>query len=354
MRPLTTDDHNVSALEVTANCDEASWDGYVHAHPAASGYHLMAWRQVVEKAFGHRTFYLMAKDEHGEVRGVLPLFFLSSRLFGRFLVSMPFLNYGGILADNPEAQAALLASAVDVAKGLEASHIELRHQESSDMGWPNKQHKVSMRLELPCQFEVLWKGFSAKLRSQIRRAQKEGMTVRIEGNELLEDFYRLFSRNMRDLGTPVYARKFFETILQTFPKETRIGIVYWKDRPLAGGLLYGFRNMLEIPWASSDRRYNHLAPNMLLYSSVLEYACRQGFRIFDFGRSTPDSGTFHFKEQWGARPVPLHWYYWLASGETLPDLSPRNPRYDLGIKLWQRLPIAVTRCLGPFISPYLP
>lgn len=344
----------VKVVEAHGRVDELVWDTYVHTHPAASGYHLMAWRRVVEEAFRHDTIYLMAKGEPGEVRGVLPLVLLSSRIFGRFLVSMPFLNYGGIVADGPEARQALLAAAVDRAKELGAAHIELRHQEEVDVGWPHKHHKVSMRLGLPGQFEVLWRTFSAKLRSQIRRAQKEGMTVRIEGDELLGDFYRVFSRNMRDLGTPVYGRGFFETMLRTFPKETRIGIVYWKGRALAGGLLYGFRDMLEIPWASSDRRYNRLAPNMLLYSSVLEYACRQGFRVFDFGRSTPGSGPSRFKEQWGATPAPLHWYYWLASGEALPDLSPRNPRYALGIKLWQRLPIVVTRCLGPVISPYLP
>lgn len=344
----------LAVSEIRADGEGLTWDRYVVDRPQASGYHLMAWRRVLEEAFGHQTFYLMAKDEQGEVRGVLPLVFLSSRLFGRFLVSMPFLNYGGIVTDSPEAQGALLASGVEVAKELGAAHIELRHQELMDMGWPYKQHKVSMRLELPGQFEILWKGFSSKLRSQVQRAQKEGMTVRIGGEEILGDFYRLYSRNMRDLGTPVYGRHFFETMLQTLPKDTRICTVSWKDLPVAAGFLYGFRNMLEIPWASSDRRYNHLAPNMLLYCSMLEYACRQGFHIFDFGRSTPGSGTFRFKEQWGAKPVPLHWYYWLASGEALPDLSPRNPKYELGIKLWRRLPLSVATWIGPFLSRRLP
>jgi hypothetical protein len=133
----------------------------------------------------------------------------------------------------------------------------------------------------------------------------------------------VFTKHAR-FRTPVYGRR-FETILRTLPKDTRICTVYWEDLPVAAGFLYGFRNMLEIPWASSDRRYKHLAPNMLLYSSVLKYACQQGFHVFDFGRSTPGSGTFRFKEQWGAKPVPLRWHYWLASGEALPDLSRGTP-----------------------------
>ena len=339
-------------MEIGEGSETLTWDRYVVDRPAATGYHLTAWRQVVEKAFGHKTFYLSAKDEQGEIRGVLPLVLLSSRLFGRFLVSMPFLNYGGLVSDNPEARQALLASAVNVAKEVGASHIELRHQEMSDIGLPGKQHKVSMRLELPDRFETLWKGFSSKLRSQVQRARKEGMTVQTGGQEILDDFYRLFSRNMRDLGTPVYEQDFFKTILKTFPKDACICSVRWKDRPVAAGFLYGFRNMLEIPWASADRRYNHLSPNMLLYSSALEYACRQGFRTFDFGRSTPDSGTYRFKEQWGAKPVALYWHYWLAPGEALPYISPRNPKYELAMKLLRRLPVSTTNLSGVYIEEF--
>jgi FemAB-related protein (PEP-CTERM system-associated) len=282
------------------------------------------------------------------------LVLLSSPLFGRFFISLPFVNYGGVLADGEEARKLLLEGAVLEAKEAGASHIELRHQDMGDIGWSCSHRKVSMRLELPGQFEVLWSEFPSKLRSQVRRAQKEGMTVRIGGREHLEEFYSVFSRGMRDLGTPVYSKDFFEAILQTFPKESRICVVSSKGDTLAAGFLYGFRNTQEIPWASSDRRYNHLAPNMLLYSSALEYACQEGFQLFDFGRSTPGSGTYRFKEQWGARPVPLGWYYWLRDGNELPQLNPQNPKYSFAIKMWQKLPLAMTTLVGPRIVKYLP
>jgi FemAB-related protein (PEP-CTERM system-associated) len=211
-----------------------------------------------------------------------------------------------------------------------------------------------MRLALPADSAALSKNFPAKLRSQIRRAEKEGMTCRIGGAELLDDFYAVFSRNMRDLGTPIYGRGFFAEILKTFPDAARVGAVYLGTRPVAAGFLYGYKETLEIPWASSDRRYNRLAPNMLLYKSVLEHACEQKFRIFDFGRSTPESGTYRFKEQWGAQPVGLHWYYWLADGCVPPDLSPSNSKYRLAISVWRRLPLALSRRLGPNIVRYIP
>ena len=341
-------------VNVKSDSEAIAWDRYVLDHPVGSAYHLIAWRKVVKQAFGHRTFYLMVQHDSGAVVGVLPLVFLSSPLFGRFLVSMAFLNYGGVVADTRESRDMLLMAAIDIAKKVKASHIELRQQEACGIEWPSEQHKVSMQLKLPARYDTLWNGFPSKLRSQIRRAQKEGMTIRFGGRECLEGFYGVFSRGMRDLGTPVYGKNFFEAILQTFPKESRICLVSSKGVTLAAGFLYGFRNTLEIPWASSDRRYNHFAPNMLLYNSVLEYACQEGFQLFDFGRSTPGSGTYRFKEQWGARPVPLHWYYWLRDGDELPQLNPQNPRYSLAIKIWQKLPLALTNLLGPRIVKYLP
>src|SRR5262249_46007427 len=244
---------------------DTAWDAYVSIHSDATGYHLLAWRRVIESVFGHRTFYLFAKDENGRVRGVLPLVFLSSRLFGRFLVSLPFLNYGGVLASDDDSERALLERAIDLASELGARHIELRHGSQLGSRWIDKQHKVSMRLELPGDFAALWKGFSAKLRSQVRRAEKEGLDCRIGGLELLDDFYAVFARNIRELGTPVYGRNFFAEILKTFPDSARVSAVYLKDRVVAAGFLYGFRDMLEIPWASADRRFNRFAPNMLLY-----------------------------------------------------------------------------------------
>ena len=340
--------------EVRTYEDVISWDRFVLNHPMATGYQLMGWRRVVERAFGHRTFYLMAREDQGQIRGVLPLVFVSSRLVGRFLVSMPFVNYGGLLAESFDAQRALLKAAVGLASELRASHIELRHQHLLQLDWTSKQHKVSMRLDLPREPATLMKRFPSKLRSQIRRAEKEQLTVRIEGIEILDDFYRVFSRNMRDLGTPVYGRRFFETILEVFPKDARICVVYLGRQPVAAGFLYGFQNTLEIPWASADRRYNRLSPNMLLYSSALEYACREGFELFDFGRSTPGSGPYRFKEQWGARPVPLYWYHWSRDGRPVPDVSPANAKYDRAIQVWKRLPLSLTRLIGPSIVRNIP
>ena len=330
------------------------WDRYVLESPTTTGYHLAAWRDIIEQTFGHHAVYLMARDQQEDVRGVLPLILLDSRLFGRFLVSMPFFNYGGVDAGSSSVRELLLEAAAREAVALKVDHVELRQSDPMASAWRCREHKVSMRLPLPQDFQILMKMFPSKLRSQIRRPQKEGMGVKVGGPELLDDFYSVFSRNMRDLGTPVYSKTFFRKILETLGKETAICVVSWKDAVVAAGLVYTFRDMMEIPWASSDHRYDRLAPNMLLYSSILEYACQQGCKVFDFGRSTVDSGTYRFKQQWGAKPHRLYWYYWLAEGRNVPQLNPDNPKYRAAISLWQRLPLRMANALGPHIVKYLP
>lgn len=332
---------------------QEDWDSFVMAQDDGRGPHLSRWKNVIERSFGHQCHYLIAQD-HDRIQGVLPLVHLQSRLFGSFLISVPFLNYGGAIATSAAAFEALLRQAESLAKRLGVDHIEYRSADRKVVDAPTKQHKVAMVLELPATPDELWKAFKAKLRSQIRKPMKSGMTVRIGEESELESFYQVFSINMRDLGTPVYSKRFFQNILQEFPDQAWICTVYSDDKPCASGLLFGFRDMLEIPWASSLRAYNRLAPNMLLYWSVLEFAIQRGFKRFDFGRSTPNEGTYKFKEQWGAKPVPLHWQYWLSNGNHLPDLSPANGKYQLAIRLWQKLPLAITRVVGPAIVKNIP
>jgi FemAB-related protein (PEP-CTERM system-associated) len=340
-------------IELLKDSEREKWDRYVMDSEGATAYHLTGWKDIVEKGFGHRTYYLIAKENENVV-GILPLVFMKSLFFGRFLVSLPFFNYGGICAKSLDIEQALLAEAIALARRETASHIELRHAERGELGLPAKTAKVAMVLDLPSSPEELWQGFKAKLRNQIRRAEREGMEVQYAGLEAVDEFYKVFAANMRDLGTPVYSKAFFIDILQTFPKATQIVTVFHQKQPVASGFLVEFKERVEIPWASSLRKYNALAPNMLLYWHALKFSCESGYRQFDFGRCTLHSTTYKFKEQWGAKPIQLYWHYWLSDGHPLPELSPSNPKFTLAIQLWKRLPLLLTKFLGPKIVKNIP
>ena len=327
---------------------------FVRESDFSSLYHDYRWTGVVESSFGHKSYYLVCEDPDGRIVGSLPMVHMKSLMFGNFLVSMPYFNYGGVCSPLPSAQAALVEEAVRTAKSLGASHIEFRQERPMENGFPVKTSKVSMRLPLPESDEELWKSLPSKLRSQVRKPMKDGMTVRISRHDELESFHKVFSINMRDLGTPVYPVRFFKNILDRFPSQTWICTVSAGKTPVASGFLIGFKERMEIPWASSLREYNRSGSNMLLYWSCLEFACRSGFRSFDFGRSTVEGGTYRFKEQWGASQHPMYWHYWMNGGKPLPELNPGNPKFRLAIAFWKKLPLPVTRRLGPLIVKNLP
>jgi FemAB-related protein (PEP-CTERM system-associated) len=343
-------------LNVERVGDDAAreWDAFVDTAQGASVYHLYAWRKLIGELFGHESLYLAARDARNRICGVLPLVRLRSVLFGDFMVSMPYFNYGGVLAASAEVAGALLSEATTSARSLGVSHVELRHVGNVRPDWPVRTDKVAMYLGLPGSVEELSKRLGAKLRSQIKRPTREGATCISGGRELLPDFYAVFARNMRDLGTPVYPQKFFAAILDRFASQSRLFVVRLKDAPVAAGFTIGYRERLEIPWASALREANSVGVNMLLYWSILEYACEQRFATFDFGRSTVDSGTYRFKQQWGAQPHQLHWHYWMRSGGAPPMLNPHNPKYRLAVAGWQCLPLAIANRLGPMLVRNLP
>jgi serine/alanine adding enzyme len=344
----------MNICSLTDNNLEA-WESYVMKSAASHCYHQAGWKNVIEKSFGHKSYYLIAGSDSNDIKGILPLVHIKSSIFGNYMVSLPFFNYGGICADSTEAYSCLLSEAIRIAKGEKAEHIELRHMENKTIDLPVKTAKVSMRLSLPKESDELRKSLPSKLRSQIRRPEKEDMHTQIGRHEELDSFYEVFSVNMRDLGTPVYSKDFFKNILKEFPGSTWICSVYSKDgEPAAAGFLVGFKDTMEIPWASSKKKSNHHSPNMLLYWDVLKFACDNGYRVFDFGRSTPGEGSYRFKEQWGAKPIQLYWHYWMRNGGPLPELNPKNPKYQLAIKIWQKLPVAVTKIIGPRIVKNLP
>lgn len=340
-------------LRVEPAADADQWDRYVDRHRHATAYHGWAWRGLVESVFRQECRYRIALDRDGRVRGVLPLVRLRSRLFGDYALSLPYVNYGGALADDEATRAALMRAAADDASELGLSHVGFRDREPVAGPWRVDERKVLMWRDLPDDPDALTRQFPGKLRYQLRRSARNPVTVETGGGELVDDFYAVFARNMRDLGTPVYGRRLFAEALSRLPGSF-IALARHRGRPAAAGILVPSRDRLEIPWASSLRKLNSTGVNMLLYQRCLHEAIERGYRIFDFGRSTVDSGTYQFKRQWGARQVPCYWHYWVAGGGEPPGLSPDDPKYRWAIAVWQRLPVGIANCIGPSIVRNLP
>ncbi|HEX4560959.1 MAG TPA: FemAB family XrtA/PEP-CTERM system-associated protein [Gemmatimonadales bacterium] len=326
----------------------ADWDALVGRSAGGTHFHRWGWKRVLERALGHECTFLGA-EKGGELRGVLPLTSVRSLLFGRFLVSMPFVNYGGPLGD-PGAVQSLVRDAVARADETKVNLLELRSRVELPLELPVSHRKITVVLDLPPgDPKHLWDALPAKVRSQIRRPQKEGVTVKFSADQL-DGFYRVFAHHMRDLGTPVQSRRLFEEILAVFPDDVWFGCAWLKGEAIAGGCGFRWGNEFEITWASSLRAHQTIAPNMALYWGFLERAVEQGVTLFNFGRCTPDSGTHRFKRQWGSRDEPLWWYAHGAA--TTP--SPDDGAYSWGPRLWKHLPVPVANLIGPRIVRCIP
>jgi FemAB-related protein (PEP-CTERM system-associated) len=313
-----------------------------------------AWPLVLERGLRHIPFCLEAVE--GEtIRGLLPLACVHSLLFGRFLVSLPYLDYGGVMADNDPIKTMLIDRAVELAEQLDVRHLELRHEQVADHPAlaDRMSEKVHMRLALPTTGEELWSRLSAKVRNQVRKGRENGLAVAWGGAELLPEFYDVFSHNMRDLGTPVYGKRLFRCILRQFPGRAELCVVRAGNRALAAALILHGWGISEVTSASSLRRYNSTNCNMLMYWNLLERSIRRGQATFDFGRSSRDSNTFRFKKQWGAVPGPAEWQYHVRKG-SMTKMRPDHPRYRHLISLWRQLPVALTRLIGPSVVRGIP
>lgn len=341
------------SIEIATDTTPAHWNEYAAGHPHASFYHRHEWQAVNAAQLRNRSFFLAARRQ-GRVVGILPLSLVASPWFGRILCSMPYVNFGGPCGDDADVENALVARAVALTGELKADHLELRTQRPISAQLPVSLRKVSLTLELADDPEKLWNSFASKHRTNIRRAQKNDLTVVSGGMDLLATFYDVMEQSWQRLGTPLYQREYFAAILQTFPEATRIFVCMCKDEPIAVAFNGYSNGIVEGMWAGGGPRARELQANYVLYWEMMRDACVRGCRSYHLGRSTADSGAEDFKKKWNAQSQQLYWYYHRPDGGPMPELNVANPKYQRAIAIWQKLPLWVTRRIGPILARSIP
>ena len=344
IRPITAD-------------DRADWNLYVKTHPQATPYHLYAWIQSVEQAYGHENISQIATI-NGKIVGILPIIKMNLPLRGHVYCSLPYCDIGHALSNSEEITSALLEKLRHIKNKSGAKKIEYRDVTPvSDTVIPAEHmqgKKVSMLLSLPETSEELSKGFKSKLRSQIRKSEKNGLTYKIGNSvELIDTFYQVFIYNMRKLGSPVHSKQWFHAIRENYADDVLISIIFTGNTPIGAGIVLRNGDKACIPWASTLSEHNRLAPNMLLYWSLLKKVTDDGATEFDFGRSTYGEGTFKFKQQWGAQPRLLNWHLPGEQSEPLAISTKPGKLRTMVENTWSRLPISLTTFLGPAIRKYI-
>lgn len=335
-------------------------------HPGGTFCHLAGWGQVIERTFGHRPCHLLAMRD-GVIRGVLPLFHISSRLFGSMLVSSPNAVYGGALADDEASLAGLLDEADRLARELNVDYLELRNarepllsdgREMADWSgrtaFKRKDLYVTFEHPITTDEDALMKSFPRDVRTMIRKGGKNGLTSQVGRAELLDEFYDVYATSVRNLGTPVFPKKLFAEFLREFPAHSDILLVR-QGHKIAGGVLsFYYRDDVLPYYGGAYPEFYRTGINNFMYWELMRSAAARGYSRFDFGRSKLDTGAYEFKRGWGMTMRPLPYQFLLVRATEMPNLNPTNPKYDLMIQMWKKLPLGVTKLLGPMIVSKLP
>jgi FemAB-related protein (PEP-CTERM system-associated) len=344
------------------NGQDPRWDDFVQTSPQGTFFHLLKWRDLIARNFGYEPFYLCA-EEKGKILAVLPLFLVRSLLCGKSLSSLPVGVYGGVVSESEEATELLLNEARELAHRYQVGHLEIRGnpygscndyvEERLNAQFTRSDHHVTFLREIEASAESNLARVPRKQRRMIRQAQKNGLRARME-DDRLRDCYEVYAESLRNLGTPIYSYKFFQDLKRTFGEQCRIMLIESQDKVVAGVMSFFYKDQVLPYYAGSLPGVRHLAPNDFMYWELICYGAANGYKVFDFGRSKKDTGSFAFKRHWGFQPLPLPCFYYQLGRKKAADTVSLNSQLQWAIRLWRRLPLRVTMALGPRIAPHLP
>jgi FemAB-related protein (PEP-CTERM system-associated) len=330
--------------------DKARWDEFVARCSNATFFHLAGWERVIAQGLGHRCHYLLA-ERNGEIEGVLPLAETKSWLFGHSLVSTPCCVYGGVAAVSTDAGDALLGEAVSLARQLKVGLFEARHRERLRPDWPEKSLYATFRKRISANVEQNLKEIPRKQRAMVRKGVAAGLMSRVTSD--VDRLFRLYAESVRNLGTPVFPRRYFKLLLEEFGDSTELSIVLDGRSDVAGVLSFYFRNEVLPYYGGSRPAGRALKANDFMYWDLMCRAAERGVEVFDYGRSKVGSGSFQFKQNWGFLPEPLHYECHLVRAKRIPEVNPGNPKYRRFIAVWKRLPLFAANRFGPMLARHL-
>lgn len=335
-------------IKILDDSSVKQWDDFVENSASATFFHQAGWKEVIEQAFGHKTYFLYTEDE-GKITGILPLVHIKSLFFGNSLSSCAFCVYGGIVAENEKSHAELDQKACELANELGVDHLEMRNQKQITPDRPHKELYVTFRKELEDDEEKNLLAIPRKQRAMIRKGIKAGLVSEIDEN--IDRFYQAYSESVRNLGTPVFSKKYFKVLKTVFKQQCEIVTITDNNQQLIGSVMnFYFRNEVLPYYGGGTEHARAVQGNDFMYWEVMRRAVAKGIKVFDYGRSKEGTGSYRFKKHWGFEPKPLYYEFYLVKSDSIPDINPLNPKYQMFIAAWKRLPLSVSQVVGPWLA----
>jgi len=335
-------------IKILSDSDKALWQQYIEKTSAATFFHQVEWQEVIERSFGHKTYYLYALQK-GEITGILPLVHIKSLFFGNALVSNAFCVYGGVVADNPEAAQALDQEACRLGEELGVDHVEFRNRERTNPDRPYKKEMyVTFRKELDPDVDKNLAAIPRKQRAVVRKGIKAGLVSVIDKDT--ERLFAAYSESVRNLGTPVFPKKYFKILKEVFKEQCDVISIEHEGKLIASVMNFYFRDEVLPYYGGGKAEARNLYANDFMYWEVMRRGVEKGIKIFDYGRSKIGTGSYRFKKHWGFEETPLYYEFELVKSNVMPDINPLNPKYQFFIAAWKKLPLSVSQWVGPWLS----
>lgn len=327
--------------------EHEAWDRFVRDSDGASFFHLAGWQTVLERAFRHTTHFLY-EDTDGGIAGVLPLAEIKSRLFGHRLIALPFCVYGGPVAADPAVEVTLVESACALARELGVDDLEIRYRTAPGTDWPTQDLYCTFRKEISDDDDTNLKAIPRKQRAMVRKGIQAGLESTLDSG--VDRFYQIYAESVRNLGTPVFSKKYFQVLRDVFAEECEVLLVTLEEQAVSAVMSFRFRDEILPYYGGSRPVARAVKGNDFMYWALMCSAAQAGVKVFDFGRSKRGTGPFSFKKNWGFEPEPLPYQHYLVNAEQASEINPTNPRYQALIKAWRRLPLPVANRIGPIIA----
>lgn len=325
----------------------SAWNRFVYDSSDATFFHLTTWKEVIESAFWHQCHYLYVEQD-GAILGILPLAHIKSRIFSNALMSTPFCVYGGAVAVEERAYEMLERAAENLARKLGVDYLEMRNFSPRRTDWVQKSLYVTFRKSLSTDVEENFRSIPRKQRAMVRKGIEAGLKAETDVD--VGRLYQAYGESLRNLGTPVFSKKYLKLLKEKFGDDCEILTITKGDELVASVMSFYFKDEVLPYYGGGVAAAREVKGNDFMYWELMKRACDRGIKIFDYGRSKRDSGSYRFKKHWGFEPAPLHYEYLLVKAGEMPDLSPTNPRYKKAIAAWKRLPLAVTNGIGPWLA----
>ncbi|THB66799.1 MAG: FemAB family PEP-CTERM system-associated protein [Gammaproteobacteria bacterium] len=343
--------HEAITIELFSNGDEQRWDDYIFSRDDSTFFHRIGWRKILEKTLNHKSYYLLAKTNAGDIKGVMPLGHIKSKLFGNSLISLPFAVYGGAIADTREIKTMLEKRACQIAEDLKVDALELREREICYPDWPTKELYVTFRKEISLDHEENLKAIPRKQRAVVRKGIKAELISEIDTD--IDRFFHAYSFSVWRLGTPVFPKKYFQAIKDEFANDCDIVTILKDKEVIASVMNFYFKNEVIPYYGGGTDAARAYKGNDFMYWEVMRRAADKGYTIFDYGRSKIGTGAYSFKKNWGFEPQPLPYQYYLVKANQMPEINPLNPKYRLFVNGWKKMPLSLSRKIGPLLAKNL-